>query len=163
MEGGPPRFPQPFTWAAVLGSVPQGDSTPLTYGAFTLCGAPFQGTSVRWEFCNSPRSRRTPPDTSRYPLRAKAAAMAPAGFGLCPVRSPLLRASRLISFPGTTKRFCFVPCGLPPKRDDRLGACRVSPFGHPGLKGSLRLHPAYRSLARPSSPPAAEASTPSLY
>lgn len=163
MEGGPPRFPQPSTWAVVLGNTPQGDSTPLTYGAFTLYGTAFQRTSVRWEFCNSPRNRRIPPDVSHYPLWAKAAAMAPTGFGLCPVRSPLLRASQLISFPSATKRFCFAECGLPHKRDDRLIACRVSPFGHPGLKGSLRLHPAYRSLARPSSPPAAEASTPSLY
>ena len=163
MEGGPPRFPQPFTWAVVLGSVPQGDPTPLTYGAVTLCGVPFQGTSARWGFCNSPRSRRTPPDTSHNPLWAKAAAMAPTEFRLCPVRSPLLRASLLISFPRATKMFCFARYSLPPERDDGLGARRVSPFGHPGLKGSLRLHPAYRSLARPSSPPAAEASTPSPY
>ena len=30
--------------------------------------------------------------------------------------------------------------------------CRVAPFGHPGVKGRLRLTPDYRSLPRPSSP-----------
>ena len=35
---------------------------------------------------------------------------------------------------------------------------RVSPFGHPGLTGCVRLPPAYRSLPRPSSPPYTQAS-----
>ena len=32
---------------------------------------------------------------------------------------------------------------------------RVPPFGHPGISGYLLLHPAFRSLSRPSSPPRA--------
>ena len=164
MEGGPPRFPQPFTGAVVLGSVSQGGSRPFAYGAFTLYGAAFQQTSAKSELYNSPRSWRTPLDTSHDPGMAKAATMAPYRFRLFPVRSPLLGESRLISFPPATKRFCFAECSLPQESGmTGLKACRVSPLGHPGLKGSLRLHPAYRSLARPSSPPAAEASTPSLY
>src|SRR3954467_2606126 len=35
---------------------------------------------------------------------------------------------------------------------------RVSPFGHPGLTGCVRLPPAFRSLPRPSSPPYTQAS-----
>jgi hypothetical protein len=33
-----------------------------------------------------------------------------------------------------------------------LATHRVSPFGHPGLTGCVRLPPAFRSLPRPSSP-----------
>src|SRR6266702_2825961 len=40
-----------------------------------------------------------------------------------------------------------------------LAAGRVAPFGDPGITGSLHLPQAYRSLARPSSPPCAQAST----
>ena len=134
--------------------MPQGDPYPFAYGAFTLYGAPFQGTSARVGFCNSPRGRRTPPGTSRYPTRAKAAAMAPVWFRLCPFRSPLLRASRLISFPRPTKMFCFGRFPLRPH--DRAGwwastAHRVSPFGHPGLTGSCasaRLFAALHALRR---------------
>ena len=42
---------------------------------------------------------------------------------------------------------------------DRPSACRVAPFGYPGIKGYLRLPRAFRSLSRPSSPPRAKAST----
>ena len=132
--------------------MPQGDPYPLAYGAFTLYGAPFQGTSARVRFCNSPRGRRTPLGTSRYPTWAKAAAMAPTWFRLSPFRSPLLRASQLISFPRPTKRFCFGRYPLPPRRrDDGLSARRVSPFGHPGLTGtcaSARLIAALHALRR---------------
>ena len=41
--------------------------------------------------------------------------------------------------------------GVPPAR-------RVSPFGHPRIKGRSRLPAAFRSLPRPSSPPGAKAS-----
>jgi hypothetical protein len=164
LEGGPPCFPRPFTGAAVLGNLPQGDLWPFAYGAFTLCGAAFQRTSARPRFCNSPRGRRTPPGRSRNPAVAKAAAMAPPRFGLSPFRSPLLGASRLISFPRATKRFCFARCPLPPKGGmPGYKARRVSPFGHPRVIGCLRLTGAYRSLPRPSSAPAAEASTPDPY
>ena len=78
-------------------------------------------------------------------------------FGLRPVRSPLLRASRLIPLPPGTEMFQFPGFAL------HIGVTgvptgRVSPFGHPGLTACVRLPPAYRSLPRPSSPPCAQAS-----
>jgi hypothetical protein len=81
-------------------------------------------------------------------------------FGLGPVRSPLLRASRLISLPLGTEMFQFprfAPSAMPtvtvvPHR-------RVSPFGHPGLIACVPLPLAYRSLPRPSSPLCAQASS----
>ena len=78
-------------------------------------------------------------------------------FGLGPVRSPLLGASRLISLPPGTEMFQF-PGFAPPSAVTGVPAGRVSPFGHPGLTACVRLPPAYRSLPRPSSPPCAQAS-----
>ena len=43
-------------------------------------------------------------------------------------------------------------------KDVRPSAGRVAPFGNPGIFAYLQLHPAYRSLSRPSSPPGALAS-----
>ena len=43
--------------------------------------------------------------------------------------------------------------------DDQGSPGRVAPFGDPGIKASVRLPRAYRSLARPSSPLIAESST----
>ena len=73
------------------------------------CSVP--AASATYWFCNSPGGRQTPPDMSRYPRRAKAAAMAPAGFGLLPFRSPLLGESHSLSFPRATKRFYFARFG----------------------------------------------------
>lgn len=66
-------------------------------------------------------------------------------FELCRFHSPLLAASRLISFPAPTKMFQF---GAFPIITDHYGEV---PFGNPGFIGSLHLPRAYRSLARPSS------------
>jgi hypothetical protein len=61
--------------------------------------------------------------------------LAPTRFGLFPLRSPLLRESRLLSFPRGTEMFQFprfplpalcVQAGVTPH-----DGCRVSPFGHP--------------------------------
>ena len=43
-------------------------------------------------------------------------------------------------------------------KDAGPSARRVAPFGNPGISTYLQLHPAYRSLSRPSSPPGALAS-----
>ena len=50
---------------------------------------------------------------------------------------------------------CFSSLRSPPypRTDDRPSACRVVPFGNPGVKGHLHLTRACRSLSRPSSPP----------
>lgn len=53
---------------------------------------------------------------------------------------------------------CFSSSGWQPLRVDRPPAGRVTPFGHPRIKGRSRLPAAFRSLPRPSSPPGAKAS-----
>ena len=70
-------------------------------------------------------------------------------FALCGFRSPLLAASRLISFPLPTKMLQF---GRFPLANASVRRQEV-PLGHPRFIGSLRLPGAYRSLARPSSAP----------
>ena len=82
------------------------------------------------------------------------------GFRLFPFRSPLLRESRLLSFPGVTKMFQFTPYPTgrytpikseflqqvdPAKRD------RVAPFGNRRIIGLWHLPDEYRRRMRPSS------------
>ena len=64
------------------------------YAPVTLCGVDFQQLLLR--FNNKYRSPTTPMSPKRH------------WFGLLPVRSPLLRESRLFSFPVTTKMFQFI-------------------------------------------------------
>ena len=77
-------------------------------------------------------------------------------FGLLPFRSPLLRKSLLISFPGLLR--WFTSPGLTPQdyfiHPSRYmpRGMRVTPFGHPRLTGYVLLPAASRSLSRPSSP-----------
>ena len=77
-------------------------------------------------------------------------------FRLVPFRSPLLRESRLISFPRVTEMFQFTRLASPDlwiqSGDDRSKTCRVSPFGHHRITACVRLPDAFRSLPRPSSP-----------
>ena len=81
--------------------------------------------------------------------------------GLVPFRSPLLRESRLISFPPGTEMFQFPGFASHPY-GFRMGYRMkrwVSPFGDPRIKACSQLPTAYRSVPRPSSPPRAKAST----
>ena len=140
------------------------DRTPgrglsFAYGAITLYGWPFQTIRLPRPFV-TPRGVRSllqvrPATPGGQRLRA----LTPTRFGLVPFRSPLLRESRLISFPPPTEMFQFGGYRLPLARDDGLSARRVSPFGHPRVFGCLRLAGAFRSLPRPSSPAGAKAST----
>jgi hypothetical protein len=73
-------------------------------------------------------------------------------FGLFPVRSPLLRESRLISVPGGTEMFHFPPFASRPKAG--WPAVKPAGFPHSGTPESQpaeRLVGAFRSLPRPSS------------
>lgn len=74
-------------------------------------------------------------------------------FGLVPVRSPLLRESRLISFPRGTKMLQFprlpspalwIEAGIAPHYRRR-----VAPFGYLRVKGSMHLAGALSLLATP--------------
>ena len=97
LEGGPPGFPQDCTCLVVL-RIP----------AHT-CAVPLLDSHLL---------------RSRFPARSSVAQLLVAGpttplalasqwFGLFPVRSPLLRESRLISFRRATEMFQFTRCPLP--------------------------------------------------
>lgn len=79
------------------------------------------------------------------------------GFALFPFRSPLLRESRLISFPLVTEMFHFTR--FAPFKVICVTTYWVAPFGNLWIKASWQLPIAYRSLVRPSSPLLPKAST----
>jgi hypothetical protein len=68
-------------------------------------------------------------------------------FALCRVRSPLLTASRLISFPAVTRMFRSTAF---PTITGHSEECEVT-LGSHRIIGFLHLPDAYRSLTRPSS------------
>ena len=142
LEGGPPSFTPDFSGRALLRNTARPRTSPSATGLSPSVAPRSRGLRV---------ASRDPSAGPTTPI--------PQGdrFGLRPVRSPLLGASRLISLPPGTEMFQFPGFAL------HIGvtgvpAGRVSPFGHPGLTACVRLPPAYRSLPRPSSPPCAQAS-----
>ena len=155
LEGGPPGFPRGSTCPVVLGSAHQRDRCDFVYGAITLSGGPFQALRLSPDLVTrrgNPRERPATPEPIARPR-----------FRLLPVRSPLLRQSRLISFPRGTEMFQF-PRFASPRLWIQRGTsghypAQVPPFGHPRIAACLRLPEAYRSLPRPSSLPGAKAST----
>ena len=151
LRDGPREFRRGSTCPAVLGCPAQGGISHFVYGAITLYGRPFQALSTMRMLCNSPRALRCSPARSRDPIMATPASLTPLWFGLFPLRSPLLRESRLLSLPGATKMFQFAPFA-------RSGLCIhpavhghdpmwVSPFRNSRIKACLA---APRDLSQPS-------------
>ena len=161
MGDGPPEFTQGSTCPALLGKT-AGRRGPFAYRAFTFSGRRFHAVQLGLRFV-TPRALRRAPWPLPRPRHCSACGLpAQRRFGLFPVRSPLLRESRLLSFPGGTEMVHF-----PPFASARLCVQRgmaghypgrVTPFGHPRIKTRLRLPGAYRSSLRPSSPSGAKAS-----
>ena len=89
------------------------------------------------------------------------------GLGCVPVRSPLLRESLLISFPGLLRWFTSPSVALPSYFIQTMQCMnrfiRVTPFGNPRITGYVLLPAAFRSLSRPSSPAGSKASAMDLY
>jgi hypothetical protein len=126
---------------------PRYSGTPLAgrsafvYRAVTFCGGPFQEPSTSCRLCHCvtrPPPRPVGPTT---PAQKRRWAITLCGFRLVPVRSPLLRESRLLSLPRRTEMFQFGR--FPPQ-----ALCvqtwvtghdpgRVSPFGHPRINAFL--------------------------
>ena len=128
----------------------------FAYGALTRCGVPFQATSAKWRrsLVSVPRPRPC--------MHGR--------FRLFPVRSPLLRESRSISFPLGTEMFQFPR--FPPHRlwvQRWVTTHSVARFPHSGIHGSTPAcgspwliaagHALHRLLA-PRHPPCALSSLP---
>ena len=143
MEGGPPSFTRDYTCPALLG-IPLGVVHVGLPGFHRLWRTiPGRFGLVSYSHDAVPQPRRC-----KHPR-----------FGLARFRSPLLSGSRLLSLPPGTEMFQFPGFASRLRGMTDLAAGRVAPFGHPGITASLQLPQAYRSLARPSSPPCAKAST----
>ena len=106
MEGGPPGFPRDSSCPAVLrcptngaGRVPPTGLSPAPVGH----PRPFGYAPVSYTAEDSAEASIG----SYNPRPATPAGLAPVGFGLLRVRSPLLAESRLISTPRGTKMFQF--------------------------------------------------------
>ena len=111
---------------------------PFAYGALTRYGATFQNASARHQFCNSLKDLPFLPVGPTTPLQHRRQAVPLQRFRLFPFRSPLLRESRLFSFPRGTEMFQFPR--FPPTPLCVQGGvtghdpCRVSPFGDPRIE-----------------------------
>jgi hypothetical protein len=163
LGGWSPRIPTGFhvscgTWVSRTKSL-----VALLYRAVTFCGRPFQIVRLATRFITLQLRRIGTKRDPSTPMTQRTRAITRHWFGLFPFRSPLLRESRLLSFPRGTEMFQFprlASSGLwiHPAMV-RYDSDRVSPFGHPRIGVCLRLPEAYRSLPRPSSPADAKAST----
>ena len=127
----------------------------FAYGGVTLCARPFQVVPLSQRLITSRRNCSTGRSALQHPSN-NACRLTLDGFRLVPVRSPLLRESRLISCPPGTEMVQF-----PGLAHLRSGMTRTG-FPHSEIPVSslaCQLDGAYRRLLRPSSPPDAKAST----
>ena len=127
------------------------------YRAITFCGRAFQSRSRK----AAVRIYRWPHNPARTRRHER--------FGLIPVRSPLLRESRLLSIPGVTEMFHFAPfasepynppCGGASDTDDAAFAASGCPirksrdlslFG--GSSGLIAAYHVLHRLLAPRHPP----------
>ena len=134
MEGGPPSFTQDYTCPALLG-MPLGAVCVHLPGCHRL----WRAVPGRFGLASCSHVAVPQPQPCKHDW-----------FGLAPVRSPLLRGSRLLSLPPGTEMFQFP--GFPPPAlcvqtgVTRHDPCRVSPFGHPRINAWLA---ASRGLSQP--------------
>jgi hypothetical protein len=149
LEGGPPRFEPRFTRVVLLRSA-IGRSCAFAYGTVALCGPRFHAIRLAHDFVTAAGLGTTRTDVLRPPT-GNACPLTPARFRLVPFRSPLLRESRLISFPRGTEMFHFPR--LPSDayvfsaERHRITGSQVSLFGDPRVKGCSAPH---RGLSQPS-------------
>ena len=135
------------TWVAVPGSHHR-----FRLQGYYLLWRTFPGASTNGMVGNFPTPMQRGPDRSHNTDRATPARLTPDRFGLFPFRSPLLRKSRLLSFPGGTEMVHFPPFAPPflciQKGVTGHDSRRVSPFGHPRLKHAA----AHRGLSQLTTP-----------
>ena len=132
---------------------PQRPAPAVAYGTLTPCGDPFQRSSA--QRCAALRGGCRPLQPTRStPRRHRRQAVPPAGFGLLPVRSPLLRESSL--FLGVLR--CFSSPGalsgsLPECPAVRRAGCPIRTSPDHRLPAPPRgISPRGRVLPRPPTP-----------
>ncbi len=106
LRGWSPRIPARFlvsrgTWVHLRSRAPD------RYRALTVSGRTFQSCSRNRKVSDTVHGSPPVPRCPTTPARQRRRASSPVGFGLSPVRSPLLGRSRLFSLPRGTKMFQF--------------------------------------------------------
>lgn len=136
LEGGPPRFTPGVTGLALLRY--RIERLLLRLQASHLSRAPFQTLRLAASDLMAPALQ---PRGAGSPVWARPRSLAAtSGVSFDFLSSGYLDVSvRLVRFP------------LPTERNTMGSPWWVAPFGHPGITASVRLPPAFRSLARPSS------------
>src|SRR5215216_7146967 len=135
--------------SALLGNTVGRDDEFRLRGCYPLW-RPFPRPSTTHVLCNSLEEVQLPLSGPATPRQQRLHAVTLPRFRLAPVRSPLLRGSRLLSLPPGTEMFQFPGLPLPvlcvqtgvTRHDPR----RVSPFGHPRINAWLA---APRGLSQP--------------
>jgi hypothetical protein len=153
---GQPGFPPDSACRAVLTYCGTCDAQDPPYGALTLSGGPFQRPSgvLNWHASGllpAPRSRPTPE-------RHRQQAVPPPGFGLLPVRSPLLGESSLF----LEVLRCFSSPGSLPSPKTRVPRHARGGLPHsetPGSQDASSSPGRFAAWPRPSSAANAKAST----
>ncbi len=151
------------TWVPSPGSL-----RPFAYRTITSYGAAFQLLRLNLRFVSPRQCCTTVQPGPSTPLVQRIQAYTYSRFRLFPVRSPLLRESLLLSFPGGTKMFQF-----PPFASALRGCLGFTPDGlpHSGISGSKlicsspELIAAYHALHRlltPRHPPCALSCLPKM-
>ena len=124
LEGGPPGFAPDFSCRALLRTSAAGRPSPSPTGL----SPPLAPRSRGLRLASRPASAGP---TTPAPQRGR--------FGLRPVRSPLLGASRLIPLPQGTEMFQFPWFASLRREMTGHEPRRVSPFGHPRINACVPL------------------------
>ena len=113
LGGWSPLIPAGFLVSRGTWDRTPGRGSGFAYGAFTLYGWPSQTIRLPKPFVTPRGVRSLLQARPSTPGGQRLRALSPTQFGLFPFRSPLLRESRLISFPPPTKMFQFGGYRLP--------------------------------------------------
>jgi hypothetical protein len=132
----------------LLGDTP-GRHAGFTYGALTLYGTGFHRLPLPAHFVTSRQDGSPGTGSPATPATQRLPAITRHGFGLFPLRSPLLRESRLLSLPAGTEMFHFPALPHPALcvQAEATGhnTRQVSPFGNPRITAWL---PAPRGISQ---------------
>jgi hypothetical protein len=148
LEDGPPGFPQDFSCPVVLGKQARSRKA-FAYRAITSCRRSFQivRLTLRFFTSRSCRDRITPAPATPDIQRSRA--LTYAWFGPIPFRSPLLRESRLLSFPRGTEMVHFPPLACRFLFDSEADVTILLVTGCPIRKSpGQRLFAAHRGLSQ---------------
>ena len=126
-----------------LGAQSRRGLSTFAYRTSTFCGQPFQAVRLDAVFVTLRPSQHSGQIRSRDPRRTTVAALHTAGFRLFPVRSPLLRKSRFLSFPAVSEMFQFAALAT---RAYGFSTCQ---FGNSGIIACLTAPPDFSQSSTP--------------